>query len=72
VAVGETFTVSRILSQDPEVLAYVTELGVHPGSRLRVQAKEPVGELVTVALGDETLSISRELARLILGGVDPV
>jgi len=70
VAVGQWFTVSRILSQDAEVLAYVTELGVHPGSRLRVEAKEPIGELLTVALGDELLSISRDLARLILGGVE--
>lgn len=70
VPVGKWFTVSRILSQDAEVLAYVTELGVHPGSRLRVEAKEPIGELLTVAVGDELLSISHDLARLILGGVD--
>jgi len=70
VAVGETFTVSRILSQDAEVLAYVRELGIHPGSRLRVESKEPVGDLLTVVLGGQRVSVSRDLASLILGGID--
>ncbi|MEJ2287531.1 MAG: metal-dependent transcriptional regulator [Deinococcales bacterium] len=69
VDVGKGFTVSRILSQDAEVLGYVTKLGIHPGSRLRVEAREPLGDLLTVSLGGERLSVSRELACLLLGSV---
>ncbi len=67
VPVGVEFTVSRILSQDADVLAYLTELGIEPGSVLVVAAKEPVGDLLSVRLGDEPLSISHELACVILG-----
>ena len=70
VPVGAAFTVSRILSQDPDVLAYVTELGVGPGTVLRVEAKEPLGEMLTIRLGSEHLSISHELACLILGAAE--
>lgn len=69
VAVGKAFAVSRILSQDPEVLGYVTELGIRPGTRLRVEAREPLGDLLTVSVGGASVSVSRDLARLILGAV---
>lgn len=69
VAVGRAFVVSRVLSQDAEVLAYATELGIHPGSRIRVESREPLGDLMTVRVDAGELSISRELARLILGAV---
>jgi len=67
--VSASFTVSRILSQDPEVLAYVTELGVRPGVVVRVEAREPMGEMVTVRLARRRLAISHDLACLILGAV---
>lgn len=69
VPAGKDFVVSRILSQDPEVLAYVTELGIGPGTQLRVESREPVGELLMVRADGRPLAISRELGRLILGAV---
>ncbi len=69
VAVGDSFTVSRILSQDAEVLGYVTELGIRPGTRLRVEAKEPLGDLLTVRLHGHSVNVSHELGCVILGSV---
>lgn len=69
VALGRRFTVSRVLSQDAAVLAYVTELGIGPGSELEVRGREPVGNLLTVRVGERDVAVSRELAALILGRV---
>ena len=64
---GADFTVSRILSQDADVLGYVTELGIGPGSVLHVEAREPLGDVMMVRFAGRRLSISRELGSLILG-----
>lgn len=64
---GGRFTVSRVLSQDPEVLSYVTELGLGPGSEVRLARREPRGGLVVVRIGDEEVALSRDLAAVILG-----
>jgi len=69
VAVGRRFIVSRVLSQDPDVLAYITEHGLGPGSELEVRGREPVGNLLRVSVEGEGVAVSRELAGLILGRV---
>lgn len=43
---GVRFEVHRVLSQDADVLGYVTGLGVVPGAVLRVTSREPSGELL--------------------------
>ncbi len=69
VAAGKRFTVSRVLSQDPAVLSYVTEVGLGPGSELAVRGREPLGNLLTIEVEGAPVAVSRELASLILGRV---
>lgn len=71
VPVGRRFSVSRVLSQDPEVLGYVTELGLGPGAEVRVERREPRGGLVVVRRGDAEVAVSRDLASVMLGALEP-
>lgn len=78
-AVGARFRVYRVLTQDPETLAYLTGLGVEPGSELTVIGSEPTGRLIRVVRHAvagrqrrrEELAISAELAASILGELHP-
>jgi DtxR family transcriptional regulator, Mn-dependent transcriptional regulator len=59
---GTAAVVSRVPDGDPELLRYLTELGLTPGSDVELVAIAPFGGPVTVrtALGEH--AISRELA----------
>ena len=48
----------QALEQDPEVLRYLTSLGVHPGVELRVVAFEPFGGPIRLAVGVEGAPVS--------------
>ena len=67
VAEGEERTVTRVPNRDPELLRYLIELSLVPGSRLTVRTVAPFGGPITLAVegvaGDR--AISRELAALI-------
>lgn len=69
VDVGQVLEVSRLLSQAPDVLTYLADLGIQPGVRLEVTRREPVGGLVHVALKNRKEVLSKELAMLIRGEV---
>jgi DtxR family transcriptional regulator, Mn-dependent transcriptional regulator len=59
---GTAAVVSRVPDGDPELLRYLAELGLTPGSDVELVAIAPFGGPVTVrtALGEH--AISRELA----------
>jgi DtxR family transcriptional regulator, Mn-dependent transcriptional regulator len=67
---GSRFVVHRVLSQEADMLAYVTSLGVVPGAVLRVVAREPSGDLLQARFEKgEQVALSRTLAERILGSV---
>ena len=59
---GTKATVSRVPDRDGEVLRYLTELKLVPGSKLEVRAAAPFDGPLTVRVGGSDHAISRELA----------
>ena len=62
---GDKATVSRVPDGDGELLRYLSELKLTPGSRLEVRESAPFEGPVTVRVGGADHAISRELAALI-------
>ena len=59
---GERASVSRVPDGDPELLRYLTELGLIPGSDVELVSLGPFEGPVTVRTGSGDHAISRELA----------
>jgi len=59
---GERATVSRVPDGDPELLRYLAELGLVPGSELELVSHAPFAGPVTVRTDRGDHAISRELA----------
>lgn len=66
---GAALEVSRLLTQDDDVLRYLAELGITPGRRLEVRKREPFGGLVHIIVDDRAEVVSKELATLVRGAV---
>jgi DtxR family Mn-dependent transcriptional regulator len=64
-APGAKAVVSRVPDSDGELLRYLCELKLTPGSRIEVRESAPFEGPVTVRVGGEDHAISRELAALI-------
>jgi DtxR family transcriptional regulator, Mn-dependent transcriptional regulator len=62
VAPGGHASVSRVPDGNPELLRYLAELGLLPGSEVEVVSQAPFGGPVTVRTESGEHSISRELA----------
>jgi DtxR family Mn-dependent transcriptional regulator len=60
--VGERATISRVPDGDPELLRYLTELGLVPESDVEVVTRAPFGGPITVRTRNGENAISRELA----------
>src|ERR671919_896677 len=61
-APGERASVSRVPDGDPELLRYLAELGLVPGSGVELVSKAPFGGPVTMRTETGEHAISRELA----------
>ena len=59
---GRRAAVSRVPDGNPELLRYLAELGLLPGSVVEVVSQAPFGGPVTVRTGSGDHAISRELA----------
>jgi DtxR family Mn-dependent transcriptional regulator len=59
---GEQASVSRVPDGDPELLRYLAELGLVPGSEVELVSHAPFGGPVTMRTGTGEHAISRELA----------
>ncbi len=68
-AVGETLAISRLMTQDADVLNHLAKLGIQPGQELRVLEREPLGGLVHIIIAKEKAVLSKELALLVRGKV---
>src|SRR5258707_14220576 len=61
--ISQRGTVSQITDQTPEVLRYLSDLGLVPGVEARVTQRSPLNDTVSVAIGDSTHTISTQVAR---------
>ncbi len=61
-------TVSRIIDQSPEVLRYLSDLGLVPGVELSLVERAPLNDTVSLRIGeDDTIrTISTQVARKVL------
>ena len=65
-AAGETATVTRVSDSDPEMLRYLSELGVVPGARLTVLDAEPFGGGYRVEIAGVEQRVGEPLAARVL------
>ncbi|MDQ2992701.1 MAG: metal-dependent transcriptional regulator [Candidatus Eremiobacteraeota bacterium] len=63
--VGARATVSGVTEELPEILKYLGDMGVRPGTAIAITAKAPLGGPITVSVGGKDHPISVELARMI-------
>jgi DtxR family Mn-dependent transcriptional regulator len=64
---GASATVARITRQDAEFLRFLNAAGLRPGRRLRVARRDPVADLMVVALGDgREISLGSQAAKCLL------
>jgi len=69
VGIGDTLHVSRLLTQDTDILTYLANLGIRPGQGVKVHQHEPLGGLLHITVKEEKTVISKELATLVRGEV---
>lgn len=60
---GDRVVLARVSDSDPEMLRYLGERGIEPGTPIEVRGREPFGGPVNVRAGDSELPLGRELAR---------
>jgi DtxR family Mn-dependent transcriptional regulator len=71
-AEGASMVVKRVRSHDEELLRYLAQKGIQPGTRLRIREKAPAGGPVSVDVagilsqGPNTVALSAEMAADIL------
>ena len=65
-AVGEAGTVAQVLVQDAERLRYLASLGLVPGARVEIQAREPFEGPLTVKVGTTSHVLDARLAKTIV------
>jgi DtxR family transcriptional regulator, Mn-dependent transcriptional regulator len=60
--------VSRIIDQTPEVLRYLSDLGLVPGAQILLTERAPLNDTVTIRIGsqEKTNTISTQVARKVL------
>ncbi len=60
---GGVGTLSRVSDSDPEMLRFLAERGIRPGTRMTVAQREPFGGSVSIEVDGEPHAIGSELAR---------
>lgn len=71
---GETVVVAQVADSDPEVLSYLADAGIAPGTYLEITEVAPFGMLTVIPdSSDDTVSLPREIAAAIrIRESDPV
>ena len=60
---GDLVVLTRVSDSDPEMLRYVGERGIEPGTRIQVVGREPFGGPLNVRVGERELPLGLGLAR---------
>lgn len=63
---GTSVRILRVGDRDGERLRYLAELGITPGTTVRVVARAPFGGPITLAIGDEERLVGPSLAEHVL------
>ena len=63
---GQTVVVRRISDQSPEVLRYLGQIGLVPGTSVAVLSQAPLDGPLTVRVGEKRQALGRELATIVL------
>ncbi|HEX9895948.1 MAG TPA: metal-dependent transcriptional regulator [Gemmatimonadales bacterium] len=66
VAEGETAEIHRVDTSHAERLRYLSDMGLTPGTAIRVMARQPFDGPLTIERGGRSQIIGHELARLLL------
>lgn len=64
--VGSTTRVLRVGDEDPGMLRYLDSLGLRPGTRVTLTAREPFDGPLTLAVGEATCQVGSALAARVL------
>jgi len=60
--VNQHGVVSQIIDQSPNVLRYLSELGLTPGAEVTLVKRSPINDTVGIRVGDATHTISTQVA----------
>src|SRR5207247_3748953 len=63
---GQQVIVQRVNDDDPDLLHYLTELGLIPGALVQVEAIAPYGGVYTVRIGEQTYAIGDAVTQAVL------
>lgn len=63
---GSTAVVQGVTDEVPEILRYLGEVGLYPGTLVRVHEKAPLGGPITIEVREKAHAISLELARMVM------
>jgi DtxR family Mn-dependent transcriptional regulator len=63
---GKTFEIRQVEDRDPAKLRFLAELGLVPGTRLVVAARQPFNGPTSVRVGDQLRIVGRDLALSLL------
>lgn len=66
VAPGQSVIVQRVSDEQPELLRYLTELGLVPGALVQVEAVAPFGGVYTVRIGQQSHAIGETVTQAVL------
>jgi DtxR family Mn-dependent transcriptional regulator len=69
---GSVALVSGVTDEVPEILRYLDNVGLRPGSSVRIVDKAPLGGPVTIEVNEARHAISLELARMVIVADDGV
>jgi DtxR family Mn-dependent transcriptional regulator len=63
---GQQVIVQRVRDDNPDLLRYLSELGLIPGSLVQVEAVAPYGGVYTVRIGEQTHAIGNTVTQVVL------
>lgn len=63
---GQQVIVQRVRDDDPNLLRYLSELGLIPGSLVQVEGVAPYGGVYTVRIGEQTHAIGNTVTQVVL------
>lgn len=69
IPVGAALEVARLLSQDSQVLERLADLGIRPGTSVRVVSRPEDGARISVRIDGVVHDVSDDLARIVRGRV---
>lgn len=67
---GSVFVVRRVLDQSPNVLQFLTSVGIRLGQRGKVVENSPEAEIVSIAIDGKIIALSRTVAAKVLVLID--